>query len=97
VAQLIFSFLLNAFLFVNMMLQLIEHPRAVKHRRCLAYVDVVIIILLVVGVVERLKGSKWLNQPLYQESNPAGLQMLLICFCLILTLVLENDLDHFIC
>lgn len=72
------------------MLQLVEHPRAAKYRRYLASIDVVVIILLVVGVVERLQGSQWFNQPLYQESNPEGLQMLLICFCLVLSLVLQK-------
>ena len=66
-------------------MQLIEHPLAVKFRRYLAYIDVVVIILLIVGTTERIRGTRWGSQPIYYEPTRSGVQMLLVVFCLILS------------
>lgn len=85
--QLIFSFTLNLFLFVNMLMQLVEHPLAIKTRRHLSCVDMAIVILLIVGIAERIRGTRWGSRPIYYEPTRSGVQMLLVVFSLILSSV----------
>jgi hypothetical protein len=82
--QLIFSFLLNVFLFTNLLLKLVGHPRAIEFRRHLAFVDFIVIALLVIGIEERMTGSDTRGRPLYRDVLPTGTHMLVFFFSIVL-------------
>ncbi|KIW06208.1 uncharacterized protein PV09_02685 [Verruconis gallopava] len=71
---LLISITLNIFLFTNIVLKLKNSPRASKFRRYLAYIDAVVISLLVIGVTERLQQNSS-NEPWYNDVLPSKVQI----------------------
>lgn len=87
--KLIASLVLNGFLFSNLVLSLQDSPRASRCRRFLAYVDVVIVILIIMGSVIRTTtedeawGSTDGSVPI-DTSTSENARMLIFTFCLVL-------------
>jgi hypothetical protein len=66
-----------------MLLKLKNSPRTASFRRYLAYVDLVIITLLVVGFVTRTTGED-LEDSVYENTTPSNAHMLVFAFSLLL-------------
>jgi hypothetical protein len=72
-----------------MLLRLRNSPRAATFRRYLAYLDVVVIVLLVVGSVTRTSNNdfsseQWTDGYTYDYATPSNAHMLVFTFSLLM-------------